>query len=136
MKPPPLSLALLEPAQYKRGLGPVSAGRRALTHLALIDMGGRLTRCYVKAAPPPPPGRPARGLLNEIVGYTLAHHAGVPQPAGGLIRLAAAQLAAVHAGLPADGGDVICFVSAEAHDARDPRTGMARALFGAEHIDA
>lgn len=131
---PELCIALLEPERYKRPIAALAEGKRALTHLALIDIDGTLRRCYVKAFATDdaqPADRPWRCLLNEIVGYTVAHHAGLPQPHAGLIRLQREQLLLLFPKARIQEDGIVCFVSVEAHDPANSTTGMAKALFSA-----
>ena len=133
---PPLCIERLQPDQYAAALGPVSAGHDAHTHLAFINHRGDMRRWYVKLVPN---GNgtsglpPVRGLINEIVGYTLAHHAGLPQPQAALIRVTHAVLHSMHKDLGENAdsplGSEICFASLEAHNPRQRDTGMVKLLY-------
>lgn len=143
MTPPPLCLALLDPEQYVLPLQAIEDGKSGYTHLALIQHDGELRRWYVKAAremkayaldgDSSPVMGPMRELINEIIGHTLAHHAGLPQPRGGLIRLRLDQLRRIHPAAHFSDrrffDDVICFASLEAHNPKRRNHGMAKLLY-------
>ena len=133
---PPLCIERLQPDQYAAALGPVSAGHDAHTHLAFINHRGDMRRWYVKLVPNgngTPGLPPVRGLINEIIGYTLAHHAGLPQPQAALIRVTHTVLHSMHKDLGQDAdspsGSEICFASLEAHNPRQRHTGMVKLLY-------
>jgi hypothetical protein len=114
---------------YQRTVGVALFGQRAFTHLAQISVEGQPRRCYVKAFPSATDGRPSRCLLNEIVGYTLAHHLQLPQPKAFLIWLPNHLLKAISAAWPYENGLHLCFASLEAHNPNDATQGCARVVF-------
>jgi len=131
-----LCIDRLQADQYVTALAPVLSGRDAHTHLALINHGGDTRRWYVKLVPNRNSTAglpPVRGLINEIVGYTLAHHAGLPQPQSALIRVGHTVLRAMHKDIGKDvsatSGSEICFASLEAHNPRQRSTGMVKLLY-------
>ncbi|MGY5450988.1 HipA family kinase [Agarivorans sp. MS3-6] len=63
--------------KYIAALEHTSDGMMAATHLANVKwLDNKAGRFYVKTYPTCHP----RGLINEIVGYLIAHAAGIPQP--------------------------------------------------------
>ena len=131
-----LCIDRLQPDQYVTALGAVAGGKDARTHLALINHNNATRRWYVKLVPrasATAAGLPVRGLINEIVGYTLAHHAGLPQPQCALIRVPHTVLRAMHGNLGEDANPAadneVCFASLEAHDPRHRNEGMAKLLY-------
>ena len=104
-----------------------SIGVSALTHLASLKTEKGPRHAYIKAYRP----EAHRGLLNEIVGYILAHHAHLPQPDGGVISLPTAHLRGL---FPAEElseeEHTPCFASVDAQDILRRSTGTAKVLFG------
>ncbi len=121
-----LCIARYRPDQYIRPLRIETGGQTAMTHLAFVktDQGDR--RAYVKAYLP----TAGMGLLNEIIGYTMAHHAGLAQPTGALINLSTAYLHQLFPAAVFAGQQCPCFVSIDAEDTLRRRVGTAKALFG------
>lgn len=78
---------------------------------------------YVKAYPT----EAGRGLLNDIVGYLMAYHAGIDQPPSGIINLSAETLAQV--GIQTSADAVWCFVSTACSDLNRRGHGSLAALF-------
>ncbi|MCX7175322.1 MAG: hypothetical protein NT159_15650 [Proteobacteria bacterium] len=131
---PKLCIELLDPEQYVTALEPVAFGRDSYTHLALINFEGKTRRWYVKFITDrndSDGSLPVRGLINEIVGYTLAHHAGLPQSQSALIRVTHSVLRSMHKdlGTALVSGDNACFASLEAHDPSKRNTGMVKLLY-------
>ena len=113
---PKLCIELLDPEQYVTALEPVAFGRDSYTHLALINFEGKTRRWYVKFITDrndADGSLPVRGLINEIVGYTLAHHAGLPQSQSALIRVTHSVLRSMHKalGTALASGDNACLLA-------------------------
>ena len=115
------SVALPQDCQYLQNAEDcvVAEGASAFTHLARVKIRGRSTRAYVKAYQS---GDTAQ-LIGEVVGYTLARRAGLPQPeVAGLIHVPRSVLL----GLPqkskiAFDDPHLCFATAEVLDANEGR---------------
>ena len=108
-------------AEYLSPIKLLSGQHRALTHIALFTERRHI---FVKAYPAEAP----RGLLNDIVGYLVARHAGIHQPPGGVIELPAFVLARI--GIVSQEPSVWCFASTSCIDLDNRRHGSLSALFG------
>jgi len=110
-----------DPTEYLYPIRTIGGQHRALTHIALFT---ERRHVFVKAYPADAP----RGLINDIIGYLVARHAGIDQPPGGIIALPAQALA--RAGIAATDPAVWCFTSTSCVDLNDRRHGSLAALFG------
>lgn len=115
-----------ESSEYLYPIRSLTGQHRALTHVALFT---ERRHVFVKAYPESAP----RGLINDIVGYLLASHAGIDQPPGGIIALPATTLAKV--GIATAAPAIWCFASTSCIDLDDRRHGSLAALFG-HNLDA
>lgn len=91
-----MPLIMLGKSSYRGELGPVGESGVEYTHLASMSVVAEQApiRCFVKIYPDLyESGRPARGLVNEVVGYFCAESSGlrVP-PRAGLIVVEVANL--------------------------------------------
>lgn len=123
---PNLCLNCLQPVHYLRSFRTEQGGQSALTHLALVRTPKGDRRAYVKTYLP----AASQGLLNEIIGYTLAFHAGLPQPDGALIKLPNTYLSRLFPNAPLSGTYSTCFLSVDVEDTCKRRVGTAKAFFG------
>jgi hypothetical protein len=93
-----MPLILLGSNSYRGELAPLAESGIEYTHLATLSVkpGEPPVRAYVKVYPQSyVGGKPARGLVNELVGYFFAERAELPVPtAAGLIALQHSQLTA------------------------------------------
>lgn len=110
-----------DPSEYLYPIRTIGGQHRALTHIALFT---ERRHVFVKAYPAEAP----RGLINDIVGYLMARHAGIDQPPGGIIALPAQALA--RAGITTTEPAIWCFTSTSCIDLNDRRHGSLAALFG------
>ena len=86
---------LLPPTAYFRFAGVMSEGRQACTHAALLRIGVRTERYYIKCY-----GPLAKPLFNEMAGYLLAASSGLPQATrAALIALPGSHLDSIHPGM-------------------------------------
>lgn len=131
----PYCLTIYSNSSYLGPVGVASGGIRAHTHLARIMTANGPRRCYIKGFP----NANNRLLINEIVGYTLAHHASVPQPEGGLIALPIATLEQIFKNsgrwaATAENDLAWCFVSMEAQNIYTKSSGVAAAIFHSKNL--
>lgn len=110
-----------ESSEYLYPIRAIPGQHRALTHIALFT---ERRHVFVKAYPAEAP----QGLINDIIGYLMARHAGIDQPPGGIIALPAHALAKV--GIATQSPAVWCFTSTSCIDLNDRRHGSLAALFG------
>jgi len=110
-----------DPSEYLHPIRLIGGKHRANTHIAQFT---ERRHVFVKAYPDSAP----RGLINDIVGYLMARHAGIEQPQSGIIALPASALARV--GLTTSAPAVWCFASTSCIDLSNRRHGSLTALFG------
>jgi hypothetical protein len=108
--------------EYIRKLDTVATGIRAQTHRALFT-GNRhvFVKAYPKAA--------FRGLVNDVIGYLMAVHAGINQPEAGIIRLPYSLFDNPES-LIGDGKVIECFTSTACADLTGRVCGNLFAFFG------
>lgn len=108
--------------EYIRPLEVISSGQRAMTHMALFSENRHV---FVKAYPV----AANRSLLNDVIGYVMAKHAGINQPDAGLILLPISLFGANQA-LIGNGTHAQCFASTACSDLAGRVCGSLFAFLG------
>jgi len=121
---------VLEPDAYVSGIGAVTEGLQALTHLAHIRIDGQIRRAYVKCFP----DEHHHGLCNEVLAHVLGYYLGLPQPRGAILIVPHDLLQAHHPATTFSTGNVACWASIEAHTPSNAKHGMAKVIFQGDDL--